>query len=872
VVLIDRRAVILAEAEAAYKGVLGDPTTYGPRAAELVERARRLRDSEAVVVALHAQARAEHERMHNVAAKRLLDSGIRLARRHGLTTRVGELLVSRVAVLHELGRLAAAQRDVQTAAGILPPAGQAGLLLQQAVLAHNAGSIRPAAVTYRRLVGDSAAPAEIRAKAANNLALVEADLGRPEAALHLLDLAADLGGGVGPTLRASLLQNRAWVTVRTGRLAASLALFDTARALFDEAGMPAGEQYAEYSDALADLRLLPEALDAARQAVALLAAEDASLMSAEAALRVARLELATGDRAAATVTAARAADTLRRQRRPAWVARAVVVVELARTEGQDPRTLRRCAAVLEREGLKSDAVEAHLAAGRSAAAAGAVDAAVRSLQSAARLSLGAPVLVRLKGRLAAAEAGALAGAPPAGVVAVCRAGLDDLARHRSALPSMELRALASGHGAALGVLGLRALRPGSTPARVFRWLERTRAAALSTVTPGGGAAQEDLAQLRALHTELAEEKRSSGSEPPGLVARIAAQENRIRRRSWSGEDRGSTVDQPVGPAQLRPLVGAGALVEYGLLDGQLLAVVVTASPLRLVDLGAVDVVAADVETLMFALRRLARPGLSPRRAEGARASADAALAGLRRRLVAPLGVDPEAPLVVVPVGPLQRVAWSPLHAGRVEVAPSAASWARTASAVRTAELVAASVALVAGPGLPGATEEVHRLADVHPGATVLTPPDGTCAAVLSALNGARLAHLACHSSLRADNPTFSSLLLHDGPLTVHELASGGTTPQQVVLAACESAVQAGYPGDETLGFVSALLAHGTRGLVASTVLVPDVDAVALMVALHEQLAAGASTATALHRARAGVDVDAPGAFAAWCAFTAFGAA
>ena len=39
----------------------------------------------------------------------------------------------------------------------------------------------------------------------------------------------------------------------------------------------------------------------------------------------------------------------------------------------------------------------------------------------------------------------------------------------------------------------------------------------------------------------------------------------------------------------------------------------------------------------------------------------------------------------------------------------------------------------------------------------------------------------------------------------------------MVLAACDSAVDAAYEGNEVLGFVSALMARGTSALVASIV-------------------------------------------------------
>ena len=85
---------------------------------------------------------------------------------------------------------------------------------------------------------------------------------------------------------------------------------------------------------------------------------------------------------------------------------------------------------------------------------------------------------------------------------------------------------------------------------------------------------------------------------------------------------------------------------------------------------------------------------------------------------------------------------------------------------------------------------------------------------------ADLAHMACHGRLRADNPAFSSLQLHDGLLTLHEMEIRRIAPHRMVLAACDSAVDTAYEGNELLGFVSALMARGTCGLVASIVVVP----------------------------------------------------
>ncbi len=381
-----------------------------------------------------------------------------------------------------------------------------------------------------------------------------------------------------------------------------------------------GEHLVEYADALSDLRLLPEALAAAREGAALMATDDTSLMAAEAELRVARLELATGDTAAAAQTAARAADRLRRQRRAPWVARAVLVAQQA-SGAPDPRVLRQVAGVLDDAGLVHDAVEAHLAAGRAAAARDDRAGAVRSLTLAATRARRAPLLVRLSGRLALAERAVLQGEPATSVVRSCRQGLDDLAAHRLALPSAELRALASGHGVELATARPARPAPPGLPGA---------GAGLAGADAGGrhrrrGTAQapqdEHLARLRALHAELDEARSRAEPEPPALLAQVAQVEDTLRRAAWT-VDGAVDLTRRVGLAELRERLQHRVLVEYAVLDGRLVAVVAGRRPVRTVDLGPVAPVEQATSLLHFGLRRLAVPGL-PRgpRADGARLGA-----------------------------------------------------------------------------------------------------------------------------------------------------------------------------------------------------------------------------------------------------------
>jgi len=167
---------------------------------------------------------------------------------------------------------------------------------------------------------------------------------------------------------------------------------------------------------------------------------------------------------------------------------------------------------------------------------------------------------------------------------------------------------------------------------------------------------------------------------------------------------------------------------------------------------------------------------------------------------------------------------------------------------------------------------VAALRSVYPDAAALLPPDSTAEATVDLVHRTDLAPLACHGRLRSDSPLFSALELSDGPLTLYEVLASGVVPRRVVLAACESGVEHSYAGGEVLGFVGALMARGTAGVVASTIPLPDGASVPLMTSLHRNIAAGESLSEALRKARAGADLERAEDYAAWAGVTAYGAA
>lgn len=857
---------------------VADPLTAEAGVVDLLHRAEGLGATHALVHALRAMAAVHRARLEHVEARKLLDRAARIARRTGRTRAEAEVLGARAAVNLEVGRTDAARRDIARALARLASTRTAGagvgdglnayLRLQQAVLDHNAGRLREAEVLYRRILALGDVSEDVRVRASNNLAILLVSRGAYDEALDSSERAVRAASALGPVTAAIARHTRAWVAVHQGRLTDAMVEFSEVADVYAEQGLPLGEFHIEVADAMADLRLLPEAVSAAELAVSQLAGAGVWLMHVEAQVRLARLHLERDDPRRALEVAADVIARSGLQARGAWADRARILevqamlsIDADGIGARDVGVARRAASRFERSGDVTAAAEAHVVAGRAAFALGRTAAGHAALQAAGRLARRGPLPLRVRGRVARATSARASGDLPR-AVREARAGLKDLAAHRGTLPTMELRALASGHGAELGEIGLSILLGSGSPSRVLHWMEQTRAAALLARLPvdgddvalgGGGVAPAVDAPSRALSTVLAGPLRDSTDRVGGGVT-------------------GAALAQParatVGVGTLRQQLDGGVLVEFGRCEGRYVAVVVRRRTVKVVDLGLQSEVADPIRALVFALRRLADPR-SPASAAAARASAEMRLEALRTLLLAPLDLSPHDELAVVPVGALHGVPWSALHAGPVTLAPSATAWSATSDASHAPR--PPGTVLVAGPDLVGAQEEVDALWQVHPSARVFGAADSRRADVLPLLREAGLAHLACHGVPRADNPMFSSVVLADGPVTVQQLHRAGAAPRRLVLASCHSGADVAYAGDEVLGFVAAMLSRGTAGVVASIAAVPDVEVVDLMLGLHRRLAAGETMARALHGARGEIDRSTPAGFVNWCTFSAHGA-
>ena len=254
----------------------------------------------------------------------------------------------------------------------------------------------------------------------------------------------------------------------------------------------------------------------------------------------------------------------------------------------------------------------------------------------------------------------------------------------------------------------------------------------------------------------------------------------------------------------------------------------------------------EVEMNRFVLRRLAHSRLQPGDEVVLAYRGKKLESALLGSAAAELG---DGPVVVIPPGRLRAVPWTlmpSLSDRAVTIAPSASTWVR---ARRKKPPAQRRVTLVAGPGLSTGPAEIPELSSRYPDAVVFSTGSATAERVLSALDGAWLAHIAAHGTFRADNPLFSSITLDDGPLIVHDFERLRRAPHWLVLSACDSGVTAAVGADELLGLVSSLVPLGAAGIVASIVPVNDVAAMPIMLALHDALRNGATLPESLLAAR-----------------------
>ncbi|MGB3443542.1 MAG: CHAT domain-containing protein [Actinophytocola sp.] len=524
--------------------------------------------------------------------------------------------------------------------------------------------------------------------------------------------------------------------------------------------------------------------------------------------------------------------------------RAEASVALSTPGGRVPRA--KAAALADRldaVGLTDEAAMATMLTVRFDVRAGAVDHAESLLEQVPPPRKIAPIDHKMLLRLCRAEV-AVARGEGRRALAQAKAGFDELGAARDRMGGLDLVCGTAVHGIELGRLAvglvLDGARTDGDARRLLAWQERTRAQVYRyepLPTIDDPALASVVAELRTVLRTL-QQARLERRPVTHLEQRSTALQREVNRLGWSTSRWGKP--RPVSsPAEIIERLGDRALISFAAPDADLAAVIVAGGRTRLVRLGAKDPVLETARQLHADLDALAPDELIAPLVTAVSQSARRRLHALDDMLFGPDGIPSELladrELVVVPVGGLYSVPWESLpslHGRAVSVAPSATAWV-SAEEVAPAD---GPVVLVRGPDLPTSATELDQLREVYPDAIVLEGEQATTDAVLSAMDGAKLVHIAAHGTHEATNAMFSRLELHDGGLLAHEVARLRRPPAHIVLAACELALSHIRPGDEPLGFAGAMLASGSRTVVAAVNRVGHRSAALTMTDYHRRLA------------------------------------
>jgi CHAT domain-containing protein len=176
--------------------------------------------------------------------------------------------------------------------------------------------------------------------------------------------------------------------------------------------------------------------------------------------------------------------------------------------------------------------------------------------------------------------------------------------------------------------------------------------------------------------------------------------------------------------------------------------------------------------------------------------------------------------------------------------------------------------------LPGARNEVDRIAPDYRNAVVLSGAAATRVAIERAAASARVVHFAGHAVFDEERPERSYMLLAGAPgndrLSARDLArSASFAADLVVLSACETLhARAGRAGAVS-GLAAAILERGAGGVVGSDWRVDDRLTLPLMVELHRAYRATGNGSLALQAAQTSMLKSSDPALrspAAWAAF------
>jgi len=789
--------------------------------------------------------------------------------------------VQRALLLARCGDVTAAlvaMRAAEENRHALGAAEQVRLLVNRGTLAYHALALDDGIADLRAAadasVGDGMAA--LRFSALHNLGCAEFVRGDLPAALCLLDEAASLDVAMN---RGVSHLDRARVLVEAGLVRDAARALRDASAAFAESGH--SREVAEIEVDLARCELLLGDATGAAARAGRVAATFRDRGEPYWADRAALIELAAGRLAAPAAEATGGRQVSER------IGRAERLLAAATTRRD-----------LATAGLaRLEFAEALCDRGRAPDLA----AAAPVLDAARGLSRSPYVAARLGYAHARTRLDLAAGRPRSATARLARAA-QDLAGAQRRTAGLDARSALAVHAQRLADLDVGLAVQRRDPVAVLYRVERWRRA-VAPLTPVRPSAHPDeallLSRLRYAREALAQASPPRAADLRAEVRRLERATSAYRWRARTIAP-GHAVEEPTYAHVRDAVTVAGqrgtAVLALVVIGGRVFAVVVPpAGRAQLLELG-------EAAALRLAARRVSRhadaaargetdPRLGPLIAAAVRDSV-AVLDELLRPALRLVGAVP----AVVLAGELfGAIAWGLLPSRRglpTTLAPSLLAWAALAGARESVaprrppvEVVlpaggdrrldppadmlggaAVTVLALQGPGVPHGPAEAAGVlaawaAARDPAADDATcrvarvddPPGGSsreapCASrddLLCALASADVVHVAAHGDHQPESPLFSSLRMADGLVFAHELEPNPPSASLVVLSACEAGRGTARPGEEALGWPSALLALGVRTVIAPLVAVRDDEACAVMTDLHRHLAAGLPADAAL---------------------------
>ncbi|WP_327004719.1 hypothetical protein OHA72_58470 [Dactylosporangium sp. NBC_01737] len=259
----------LTLATRAVEAVAADPDQARALAASALVAARRAKDPDAASVANRALGLAARADEDAHTAARHLRAALRVAGRHDRMTLAAEARMSLALVLDDLGRPSAAVREIDVALRSLRGLRRGRAVMQRALilrrLGHDEEAMRgyQAALRVFRRAGDRL----WQARALNNRGILHSYHGSHRLAVADLSAAAAIYAELDlPAAAAQVRHNLGYIAAQAGDVPLALARYEQARDVLSREG-PQAVALLDLAELLRSARLLPEAQQAAQDAV-----------------------------------------------------------------------------------------------------------------------------------------------------------------------------------------------------------------------------------------------------------------------------------------------------------------------------------------------------------------------------------------------------------------------------------------------------------------------------------------------------------------------------------------------------------------------------------------------------------------------------